>query len=199
MYKYLLIPAVVVSLFACNRSTPANAEHSSLADSLHAADTGLKVIGHERLIVPGKRIAGIYINADADSLPALRGKPDLTDAAMGAQLMKWNVIYDKKKYLTSVYSHRDMGGVDGAVTRVKEIRTTSVWYKTTDYIGAGSELKDIKKLYKLKMHPITAGSKNGLYDAVAQGIAFEVDSTGRCSAVLVHAPGDSTSAYLNIR
>ena len=69
-----------------------------------------------------------------------------------------------------------MGGADDAISHIKEIRTTSTRYKTADYIGAGSELRDIKKLYKLKMHPITSGSKTGLYDAIAQGIAFEVDS-----------------------
>jgi hypothetical protein len=199
MHKYLLIPAVIVSLFSCNHIPFVSSAHKSLADSLHAADTNLRVIGTERLIVPGKRIGNIYINGNADSLVTLLGKPDFTDAAMGAQLMKWDVIYNKKKYKTNVYSHRGMGGADRTVSQIREIRTTSPWYKTADYAGAGSELKDIKKLYKLKIHPLTAGSKTSLYDARSQGIAFEIDSTGRCSAILIHAPNDSTSTYLDIR
>ena len=32
-----------------------------------------------------------------------------------------------------------------------------------------------------------------------QELVFEVDSTGKCTAVLVHTAGDSTLAYLNMK
>ena len=199
MFKYILIPALLVSLTACNQNNH-TAEKQPLADSLHATDSALKPITADRLIVPGKRIGMTRLNGNADSLVTKLGKPDSGDAAMGAQMMTWINKHDTNKYRTTVYSHRNMGGADENVSYIKEIRVTSPWFKTADYAGAGSALKDIKKLYKLKMHMLdTYKKKYALYDDVNAGIAFEVDSTGKCAAVLIHAAGDSTGSYLNIR
>jgi hypothetical protein len=93
-----------------------------------------------------------------------------------------------------------MGDADDAVSYIKEIRTTSPRFKTADYAGAGSELKDIMKLYKLKKRDVPGNTdkKTALYDDYAAGIGFEVDSNGKCTAVLVHAPGDSSVTYINL-
>ena len=200
MFKHNLILAFILLVFACNQNPVSTiTAHKSLADSLHVADTALKTISPARLIVPGKRVGMININGNADSLTVILGKPNTSDAAMGAQMMAWVVEHDKKSYRTTVYSLRNMGGADEAVSHIKEIRITSPWYKTADYAGAGSELKDIKKLYKLKSRFANNTKKLWLYDDANAGIAFEVDSTQRCVAVMVHAKEDSTVTYIDMR
>jgi len=194
MRKYLFLPAILPLLFACNSSST----HKTLADSLHVADTTLKHLVPARMIIPGKRIGTITLNSNADSLTTTLGKPDFSDAAMGAAFMTWYADHKKSSYQTSVYAHHNMGNKDEAISHVEIIRVTSPWYKTADYAGAGSMLKDVKKLYRLKKHPSTGSKKLWMYDDYNAGIAFEVDSTQRCVAVLVHTKGDSTLTYINL-
>lgn len=194
MFKYLYVPAVVILLSACNQATY---NKVSLADSLHNADTIVKPITPNRQIIAGKSVGPVKLNADADSLIQVFGKPDSGDAAMGASLMAWNVKHNKTKGKLIVYAHRNMGNTDENIAHIKVIRVTLPWYKTADYSGPGSEIKDIQKFYKLKRHPAN-GKKMYLYDDYNAGIGFEVDSTGKCTAVLVHAPQDSSSTYLSL-
>jgi len=194
MFKYLIIPAIAVLIFGCDSLST----HKSLADSIHAVDTPLKTITPAKLIVPGKRIGDIYINENADSVVAKLGKPDSSDAAMGASFMAWFDKKGKNIHQTSIYAHRNMGAADEKVNYIKEIRETSPSFKTADYGGAGSEIKDVIKLYKLEKHPAPGNKKLWLYDNYQAGIGFEVDSTGKCLAVYIHAPGDSSAAHLNI-
>jgi len=195
MFKYLFIPAIAVLMFGCNSMSP----HKSLADSIHAVDTPLKTIEHAKLIVPGKRMGDIYINENADSVVAKLGKPDSGDAAMGASIMAWFDKSGKTVHQTIIYAHRNIGAADEKINYIKEIRETSPSFKTADYGGAGSALKDVMKLYKLKKHASPGNKKLWLYDNYQEGIGFEVDSTGKCLAVYVHAPGDSSAAHLDRR
>jgi hypothetical protein len=194
MLKFFLIPAAAVFMISCNSMS----EHKSLADSIHAIDTPLKIIGPAKLIVPGKRIGDIFINESADSVVAKFGKPDSSDAAMGASFMAWFDKTGKTVRQTSIYVHRNMGSKDESISYVKVIRETSPTFKTADYGGAGSALKDVMKLYKLEKHPAPGNKKLWMYDNYQTGIGFEVDSTGKCLAVYVHAPNDSSATYLNI-
>ncbi|MFI5157461.1 MAG: hypothetical protein ACHQF4_01260 [Sphingobacteriales bacterium] len=193
MFKYLFIPTISVLIFGCNSMST----HKSIADSIHAVDTPLKTISRAKLIVPGKRIGDIYINENADSVVTTLGKPDSSDAAMGASIMVWFDKSGKIIHQTSIYAHHNMGSTDEKVKYVKEIRETSPNFKTADYGGAGSALKDVMKLYKLKKHPALGNKKLWLYDNYQTGIGFEVDSTGKCLAVYIHAPNDSSTTYLN--
>ena len=194
MFKYLFIPAVALLLFGCESMST----HKSIADSIHAIDTPLKTIAPAKLIVPGKRIGDICINECADSVVKKLGKPDSSDAGMGASFMAWFDKTRKTVHQTSIYAHRNMGGKDENISHVKVIRETSPSFKTADYGGAGSALKDVMKLYKLEKHPAPGNKKLWLYDNYQAGIGFEVDSTGKCLAVYVHAPNDSSATYLNI-
>ncbi len=199
MRRYIFIVAITFSLFACTQNQPATTQ--SLADSLHTADTSLiKAISPVHLIIPGKKIGHIYINADADSLAAKLGHPSFTDAAMGALMMQWTARANGHVYETITYSHRNMGNADNSVSYIKEIRTTHPKFKTADYAGVGSELKDVMKIYKLKKRDVPGGTdkKTALYDDYGAGIGFEVDSNGKCTAVLVYAPGDSSVTYINL-
>jgi len=196
MFKYIFILGIITMLFACNWMKP----HRSLADSLHMADSAIKPITADRQIIAGKKVGPIYINEDADSAIARLGKPDSGDAAMGASMMMWIVKHNKHTGKLIIYAHRNIGGADEAINRIKQIRITLPWYKTTDYAGPGSELKDIQKIYKLKDYasPINA-KKLWLYQDYPAGIGFEVDSTGKCLAVRVYAPQDSSGTYLTVQ
>jgi hypothetical protein len=196
MLKYIFIPVIVIALSACNQSV----YHQSLADSLHMADTVVKPITADRQIIPGQKVGQVHINEDADNVITMLGKPDSSDAAMGASLMTWNVKHNKTVGKLIIYAHRNMGAAGEAINHVKQIRVTLPWYKTTDYAGPGSELKDIQKIYKLKKQPAPRyGKKFSLYEDYAAGIGFEVDSTGKCLAVRVYAPQDSSGTYLNMQ
>jgi hypothetical protein len=194
MLRYIFIPVVSILMFGCNSLS----SNKTLADSLHTADTTLKAIVPDKMIVPGKSIGEIYINENADSLIKKLGKPDSSDTAMGASFMMWYDKHGKKLHQISIYAHRNMGDKDEAISNIKEICVTAPRFKTADYAGAGSALKDVIKLYKLKKHIASGDKKLWLYDNYETGIGFEVDSTGKCLAVYVHAPGDSSATYLNI-
>ncbi|WP_461448555.1 hypothetical protein [Mucilaginibacter sp.] len=194
MFKYLIIPAIITLMCGCDSLS----SHKSLADSLHAADTALKVIPKAKMIIPGKSIGDIYINEDVDSVVAKLGKPDSSDAAMGASCLVWFDKTSKVVRQTDVYAHKNMGNADEKISHVKVIRETATSFKTADYGGAGSAIKDVMKLYRLEKHKAPGNKKLWLYDNYQMGIGFEVDSTGKCLAVYVHAPGDSSATYLNI-
>jgi hypothetical protein len=197
MRKYIYLFALS---FLCACGQPQPALHSALVDSLHNADTVVKPITKARVIMPGKGIGPMLINGNADSLTTIMGKPDSTDAAMGALMMKWNVKYKKGNYSTIIYAHRNMGTADENVSHIKAIYVSSPHFKTADYSGAGSDLRDIRKLFKLTMHAVPGYTTKqlALYNDYGAGISFEADSTGRCHGVLVYARGDSAVTYIDM-
>src|ERR1700761_7217380 len=140
MRSNFFIIALTLGLFACNQPQPVAKQ--SLADSVHTVDTAtIKAISPAHLIIPGKKIGHVYINADADSLAAKLGHPSFTDAAMGALMMQWTARANGNVYETTTYSHRNMGNSDNSVSYIKEVRTSHPKFKTADFIGVGSELK----------------------------------------------------------
>jgi len=195
MLKYLIIPAIITMMFGCDSLS----NHKSLADSIHAVDTPLKIISKAKMIIPGKRIGNISIGESTDSVIDKIGKPDSSDVAMGASMMTWFDKIGKTVRQTNIYAHKNTGAKDENISHVKMIRETAPSFKTADYGGAGSALKDVMRLYKLKKHPDPSGNKKiWLYDNYQTGIGFEVDSTQKCLAVYIYAPGDSAATYLNI-
>ena len=144
MLKYLFIPLVAILTVGCNSMSG----HKSLADSIHAIDTALKTIPVAKLIVPGKRIGSIYITENIDSLVNQAGKWDNAHKAIGGTLLIYHNKDKNFSYQSSVYVNTNKSGE--IISSVKEIRETSPKFKTADYAGAGSALKDVIKIYKLK-------------------------------------------------
>jgi hypothetical protein len=197
MHKYIFLPLVIMmAMHSCKMSE----NKGAVADTTHAKSDTPKAVPTGQLIVPGLRIGHIRLNASADSLITELRKPRFSDAAMGAQLLIWNAWYKKVKYETATYSHRNMGMADDAVSYIKLIRTSSPRFKTADFLGAGSNLNDLMKRFKLKKYPLPAAGPKGtwLYDDTTAGIGFEADTTGKCVAVLVHEKKASLALHTNM-
>lgn len=153
-------------------------------------------VSPDNLISPGKGIGLIHLDENADNLIQALGKPDRSDAAMGASMMLWFDNHDVSGYFVSVYAHHNMGAKDEHVSRIKQIRVTSPVYQTSSGIGVGASLQSIQKYFMpLKKHV----SGIYIYDDVKAGIAFEINKANKCSAIIVHAATDTRAAYINMR
>ena len=110
--------------------------------------TGLGAYAQEAawLIVPGKSIGQVTLEAPAQSLAVL-GKPDGGDAAM---MKAWRIWYSRKKD-NSMDSSRMLAVFTAMRTQdtqyVKQIRVTSPRFRTPKGVGAGSSMKTIRKAY----------------------------------------------------
>jgi hypothetical protein len=157
------------------------------------------------LIVPGKSIGQVKLEAPAESLQVL-GTPDVSDAAM---MKAWSVWYSRRKdksidssHVLAVYTA--MGTGDSPC--VKQIRVNSPQFKTVKGIGAGSTMAAIKKAYPgiklVKTYESDNKSRRiAVYDDNKAGIAFEIsDPRSRqpvCSMVVVYDAGKDVSNYLD--
>lgn len=147
-------------------------------------------------IVPGRHIGHTSINESIDSVIAQLGKPDSSDAAMGAVMCTW--VSHNSGYRTDVYAHHNYGAKDENIAHVKLIRVSSPAFKTDGGLGVGSSLNTIINHYPVKPIATYLGKDSiDVYDNAANGIAFEI-TNGKCAAILIHAPGDSGSSYISM-
>jgi len=193
MIKYTLAVIIACLCMACQHPVKQTGSQTTTQPAKTVADSTRHKVTADRLIIPGEKIGRIKINMNADTLWNIIGKPDKHDAAMGAQLMTWFTKHDSTAYQTNVYSHRNMGAKDEAISHIKAIRVTSPTFATNDGLHTGMSMDSIKKSF-------TPGHKNvnGVYDDIKAGIAFEADIHNNCSAIIVHARGDSLVSYLNM-
>ncbi|MCW3463383.1 hypothetical protein [Chitinophaga nivalis] len=157
------------------------------------------------LIVPGKSVGQIQLEAPAQSLEVL-GKPDAGDAAM---MKAWRIWYSRRKDKTIDSAH--VLAVFTAMRTqdtqyVKQIRVTSPRFRTDRKVGAGSTIAAIKKAYPaIKLVKIYESANKArriwVYDDNAAGIAFETSNTRSskpvCNMVVVHDPGEPAAGYLD--
>lgn len=196
--------AVPVLLIACT-SKPKQPAESSSTTTLDSTVTVSKTeampkrqTSAEWLIVPGKSVGKVTLNQNADSVMTTLGQPDLTDGAMGSSMLTWLGKNGDSTSRVSVFTQRDMGGPDESVSRVKQIRVTSLQFKTAEGIGAGAMFSDIDSRYSVKA--VDKYKQLKVYDDLQHGIAFDIDSlTSRCVAISVHAPFDRKAAHINLR
>lgn len=192
--KYFIIPLLGL-VMACKQKPVTNLHPNTRPKDT----TATAPIPTSQLIVPGKSIGLTHINEPMDSVTARLGKPDSGDAAMGAAMATWVAKKDSVPYQTDIYSHRNMGGADENTSRVKIIRVTSPAYKTTQNIHTGLTLKDIGRHFHVE--PVAVYTKSAdslsLYDSKKGGIAFEIDNSGKCTAILVHADKDNSTGTLS--
>lgn len=161
-------------------------------------------------IVPGSRIHNIHMGETIDSVMFKLGKPQMGDAAMGHA---WGFWLDTVKVTRSdtVVHRMDVyfvvtGEYLGGIKTVHQIRTNNPNEYTAQGLHVGSTLDQIRRVYPKigwsswrpykKTDDITDSVIT--YDAVSQGIAFDMvnstktDAAGRiykvCSSIIVHIP-----------
>lgn len=201
MLKHCLLAAIAILMCGCVQNKPKLKTTDTATTEVGMSDTtGEKPVPAEQLILPGQSIGTISINESADSVLRKLGKPDAGDAAMGKSLSTWYAKHDTSGYETQIFFSKQMGTADEA-SRAKQIRITSPWFKTMDYMGIGMHLQTIasKKEFSLKKSAqYTDGGKQFfIYDDADAGIAFEIDNGNVCTGIIVHEPDkDATSSYI---
>lgn len=195
IYK-MLTPAILMLAAACGQPPKGN----QMASDKPAPDTIIKkAVSPKLLIIPGSGIGQIGLKESTDSVINTLGKPDKSDAAMGASMMSWYAGHDTADYVVTVYAHHNMGGADEMKAHVKQIRITSPDFQTAEGLHTSSMLKEISQHYHIKPHAIPGLGRGKLYDDNDAGIAFEIDDHTQCDAIIVHIPKDSLATYLNMR
>lgn len=194
MIKYGLIIAACGLCLACNQ--PANKSGATVSQDQPIDTSVVQPVLPDSLISPGKGIGNIRLGDDANGVTNTLGKPDRSDAAMGASVMTWFADSDTSGYRLTVYAHRNMGAKDENISHIKQIRVTSPAYKTADGTGVGASLNSMQKHFT-PVKRIVPGVN--VYDDVKAGISFEMDAADKCSAVIVHTAGDSAATYINMR
>ncbi len=151
------------------------------------------------LIHPGLSVGGIRLMEADTTLVERYGTPAYSDAAMGKAVLLWYTDTSNGQPNTlSVFVTRDMGNDETA--RVRRIRITSPLFETAKAIRTGSALPEINAAYAVELRESyeTEGVAYSVYDG-ADGIAFELDPTNRCVAIIVRAKEDTTANYLPLR
>lgn len=200
MRNLSIILATALMLGACKQSNKVNLNADS-TNKANGVDTlKERVVTADRLIEPGKRIGGTALNENVDSVIHRLGKPDRSDAAMGASMSTWFAYHDTTSYETDIYARRNMGGTDGNASRIKIIRITSPQFKTEDRLGVGNTLQQINDHFKTKFAIMYASPKDtiSIYDDRGKGIAFEMNKQLKCTGVMIHQLNDSAAAYISM-
>ena len=144
------------------------------------------------LILPGERIGKVKVGMYGEDLTSMLGKPDSSDAAMGKALLFWTG--EQPGHYVAVFTVTDFGGqVEKPV--VQQVQITSPRFLTTDSIGTGKSLAEIRQKYSplrpLGYYQNEQRQQVYIFDNQAQGIAFEVTlPDSLCSAITVHPKGE---------
>ena len=184
--QYWII-SLAVFMLSCNNS---GKYQNTSKDSTRAVAEGPgKIIDENYLIVAGKSIGAISVGDSLQKVNRLFGNADAGDAAMGKA---WAIWYTKHPTTTKTSefcifsSYRDSSMKD---KNIKQIRTTSILYKTQDGFGIARTLEDTRAKYSsLKLVSTYLDDLKDtitIYDDAEQGIGFEF-MNGKSTAVSVH-------------
>lgn len=195
--KYILF-ASVLTFAACN----SNKHGNTSKDSVKAVAEGPgKILDEKYLVVPGKSVGQVSVGDSLQKVHRLLGNADAGDAAMGKA---WAIWYSKDPTTTQTSEYCVFSSYRDSTMRdkdVKEIRATSILYKTQDGFGLArtlaetkakySGLKEVSKYLDEKQDTVT------IYDDASIGIGFEFVK-GKSTAISVHAPNQPIqSDYLS--
>lgn len=204
--KIICLIWVAGIIFSCKSKTEKQETQTAVAETKSDTTTNTKVdsicvenVDTAWLIIPGKSIGKTKVNEDADLVFKNLGKPDGGDAAMGKAVAIWYGNHDSTGHSTSIYTTRDIG--NNPLALIRQIRVTSPVFKTSEGLGAASDLSDIEKIFDLKMAEkfSDSGKQYEVYDT-KEGIAFEIGPNKKCVAVIVHEAGKTIpGTYLKFR
>lgn len=191
------LPAILaLALASCGGEQRTGNASDNPRDTL---DTMRPILPDSLLIHPGLAVGGIRLQEADTALMQRYGTPDYSDAAMGKAVLLWYTdTTDGHPNTLSVFVSRDMGNDETA--RIRRIRVTSPLFETAKAIRTGSALPEITAAYTVTLRESyeTGGTAYTVYDG-ADGIAFELDTTNHCVAIIVHAKEDTAATYLPMR
>lgn len=196
----LLTMMLATLLWGCGQSY-SNMDVTGGVPATTIDDTPDKLDSLPKVIMPGQGVGTIKLYTSLDSAKLILGNPDREDAAMGSAFVSWYGDHNKASHSKfQIYGYNKAGKDDPTNTCIKKIRITSPEFKTKEQVGAGSTLAEISKKYNVTPSPNPPfKDQNKLYDDLKDGIGFEIKPDNTCSAVVVHAPGDNTLTYINLK
>ena len=173
------------------------------ADSPAFAETQVPL---EQLIVPGQSIGKTPLGLDASLLEQRLGRPDFSDAAMGKAWLTWNGKRDEHNNRTELNIYTTYKDSTMQTKVVRQIRTTSSYFKTKENMGVYRSLDELQKHFpnlKAVGHYKDGSRTITIYDAARYGIAFEAAAANGqeiCTGVIVHPKGKEVlDVYLYFR
>lgn len=160
-------------------------------------------IPFDRLIIPGESLGQTPLGLSASLLEKRLGAPDLSDAAMGKAWLTWNGKKDEHNNKTELNIYTTYADTSMREKVVRQIRTTSSWFKTKTGVGVYSSLQDIRAQWP-DIKKAGAYQDDGrtieIYDSKANGIAFEIARANEqeiCTGIIIHPKGKEVlSEYL---
>ncbi|TKK68479.1 hypothetical protein FC093_10135 [Ilyomonas limi] len=193
--KWLLILSLIVA--SCTNNNTNTGELDTV--TMNVADENTDTVSRNKvhafdtaqLIVPGERIGKVKLNENVDSLQVL-GRPDVSDAAMGKAWLTWKGKRDEHNNATVLNVYTTYKDSSMRKKTVQQIRTTSPYFFTQDSIHVYASLETIRQHFPALQKAASYnedGRKIVLYDAMEQGIAFEIanaDEQQICTGIIVH-------------
>jgi hypothetical protein len=151
------------------------------------------------LLVPGIAVGKMRVNENAAQAFKVLGVADGGDAAMGKSVAIWYNNHDSTANSVAIYTVRDTG--DAPISLIKQIRVTSPIFKTENGVHPGSTLAEIKEAFDVSQTE-TYKDEGQMYTVYSsnKGIAFEMNSSEKCVAVVVFQSGKPLpGTYLKFR
>ena len=190
--KKIVLIIICASIMSCQGKKDADETSENAAvNSLAVAKINTRL-----LIIPGKSIGNIELEATADNLSNTLGKPDLTDAAMGKAWLTWfskvsDTVTGNELNVYTEYKNNEL-----REKVVRQIRVTSAEFQTKEHIRTGLSLEDISKFFPtvqlVGRYDVNTPYPVAVYDAVAEGIAFETEEN-KCTGIIIHRKGQPVS------
>ncbi len=163
------------------------------ADSFNKADSTKKLIAASATdtIYAGEGIAELALNNSFDEALKIMGEPSAVDTSKKIASLQWN---GQKKDTIQYYTIALFNNSNKDQRKIKQICTNSPLFKTPSQISCGSTLAYIKIQYPTlkKANETYVDNKErttAIYDEVKEGIAFEINESGKCILVSVHEKG----------
>lgn len=188
--------ACLLAVGSCNKKETQTTTITGTTDSIPAVKPVSRMT-----IIPGKSIGNIFLEQNAETLDSILGKPDLSDAAMGKAWLTWfskvsDTVTGNELNIYTTYKNNELNE-----KVVRQVRITSDEFKTSEGLSTGQSLDDIRKVFP-NLEPsgkydIETPNPVSLYDAVDDGIAFEVEKN-ICVGIIIHEKGKKVSeVYLS--
>ena len=162
-------------------TSPAGADTSTVSRN---------AVEQDWLLSPGVGAGQTRLGQSSESAMQRLGPPDDGDAATMHTVQVWYADHQTKSgHSLAIYTVRDPGNDPAA--RITELRVNSPRFQTERGIGVGSSLAKIQSDFQLekgrRYHD--KGPAYTLYDDSAAGVAFEIDASDTCRAIVIHRVG----------